>query len=220
MRVVLADDSVLLREGLARVLTEVGFEVAGQAGDAEELLALVRSRRPDVAVVDVRMPPTQTNEGLVAAREIRSTHPDVGVLVLSQYVETTQAIDLLADGAGGVGYLLKDRVSAVTDFAEAVRRVGSGGSVVDPEVVSTLLGRERRPDPLASLTEREREVLALMAQGHSNQGIGQKLFLSGKTIETHIGTIFTKLGLLPADEGNRRVLAVLAYLRSPGNGSP
>jgi DNA-binding NarL/FixJ family response regulator len=218
MRVVLADDSVLLREGLARLLTDVGFDVVGQAGDAVELLELVRVRRPDVAIVDVRMPPTHTTEGLVAARKIRSDHTDVGVLVLSQYVETGQAIDLLADGTGGVGYLLKDRVSDLAEFAEAVRRVGAGGSAIDPEVVSTLLNRRRRTDPLRDLSGREREVLALMAEGYSNPGISQKLFLSSKTIETHVGAIFTKLGLLPGDDENRRVLAVLAYLRSPGDG--
>ncbi|MGQ0668711.1 MAG: response regulator transcription factor [Actinomycetota bacterium] len=217
MRVVLADDSVLLREGLARVLTDAGFEVLGQAGDASSLLHLVRRDPPDVAVIDVRMPPTNTNEGLVAALEIRATYQDVGVLVLSQYVETSHAMKLLADSSGGVGYLLKDRVSDVGEFAEAVRRVGAGGSVIDPEVVSTLLGRKRRPDPLAALTGREREVLALMAEGCSNQGIRQKLFLSPKTIETHVGAIFTKLGLLPGTDEHRRVLAVLAYLRSPGD---
>lgn len=217
MRVVLADDSVLLREGLARVLTDAGFEVTGQAGDASSLLHLVRRDRPDVAVIDVRMPPTNTNEGLVAALEIRATHQDVGVLVLSQYVETSHAMKLLGESTGGVGYLLKDRVSDVGEFAEAVRRVGTGGSVIDPEVVSTLLGRKRRPDPLAALTDREKEVLALMAEGRSNQGIRQKLFLSPKTIETHVGAIFAKLGLLPGADEHRRVLAVLAYLRSLGD---
>jgi DNA-binding NarL/FixJ family response regulator len=218
MQVVLADDSLLLREGLARLLTDAGFDVVGQAGDAVELLELVRGRRPDVAIVDVRMPPAHTTEGLVAARKIRSEHADVGVLVLSQYVETSQAIELLSDGTGGIGYLLKDRVSDLADFAEAVRRVGVGGSAIDPEVVSTLLGRKRRTDPLSGLSGREREVLALMAEGYSNPGIAQRLFLSSKTIETHVGAIFTKLGLLPTDDENRRVLAVLAYLRSPGDG--
>jgi len=219
MRVVLADDSILLREGVARVLTEAGFEVAGQAGDAVGLMRLVEAERPDVAIVDVRMPPTHTNEGLVAALRIRAEHEGVGVLVLSQYVETSQAMRLLGEGAGGVGYLLKDRVSDVADFTEAVRRVGTGGSAIDPEVVATLLGRKRSPDPLAGLTDRERQVLALMAEGWSNQGIRQKLFLSGKTVETHIGAIFAKLGLLQADDEHRRVRAVLAYVRSLGDAS-
>jgi DNA-binding NarL/FixJ family response regulator len=218
MRVGLADDSILLREGLARLLTDAGFEVVGQAGDAEELLDLVRQEGPDVVVVDVRMPPTYTNEGLVAAQTIRSARPSVGVLVLSHHVETGHAIDLLADGTGGVGYLLKDRVSDIEDFVGAVRRVGTGGSAIDPEVVSTLLGRKRRIDPLAGLTDREREVLELMAEGYSNEGIRLKLFVSTKTVETHVGSIFSKLGLLPAADENRRVLAVLAHLRSPGEG--
>ena len=216
MRVALADDAVLLREGLARLLAEAGFDVVGQAGDAPGLLRIVETERPDVAVVDIRMPPTHTNEGLVAALEIRARHREVGVLVLSQYVETSHAMKLLGDGAGGVGYLLKDRVSELGEFPEAVRRVGAGGSVIDPEVVSTLLGRRRVSDPLDALSDREREVLALMAEGSSNQGISQRLFLSPKTVETHVGAIFTKLGLLPAADEHRRVLAVLAHLRSLG----
>jgi DNA-binding NarL/FixJ family response regulator len=214
VRVVLADDSVLLREGVARVLAGAGFDVVGQAGDAAGLLRLVRTERPDVAVVDVRMPPTHTNEGLLAAQEIRAQQEGTGVLVLSQYVEASHAMNLLGDGRGGVGYLLKDRVSNVDEFVDAVRRVGSGGSAIDPEVVATLLGRRRQQDPLEALTDREREVLALMAQGYSNRGIRERLFLSPKTVETHIGAIFTKLGLQPADDEHRRVLAVLAHVRS------
>jgi DNA-binding NarL/FixJ family response regulator len=216
VRVVLADDSVLLREGLARVLADAGFEVVGQAGDAAELLRLVRTEQPDVAVVDIRMPPTRTTEGLIAAQEIRAAHPGVGVMVLSQYVETSQAMKLLAGGVGGVGYMLKDRVSDLAEFSDAVRRVAAGGSVIDPEIVSILLGRKRQPDPLEGLSDREKEVLGLMAQGRSNQGICQKLFLSPKTVETHVGSIFAKLSLLPAADEHRRVLAVLAYLRSLG----
>jgi DNA-binding NarL/FixJ family response regulator len=214
---VLADDSVLLREGLAHMLVDAGFEVVGQAGDAAGLLHLVRSERPDIAVVDVRMPPTHTDEGLVAAREIRDSCEGVGVLVLSQYVETKQAIGLLGGGEGGVGYLLKDRIADVAEFTDAVRRVGTGGSAIDPEVVAALLGRKRRDDPLAALTAREREVLGLMAEGRSNQAIRKRLFLSAKTVETHVGSIFAKLGLLPDDDEHRRVAAVLTYLRAPGN---
>jgi DNA-binding NarL/FixJ family response regulator len=214
IRVVLADDSVLLREGVARLLTEAGFEVAGQCGTAEALLALVRQTLPDVAVVDIRMPPTQTHEGLVAADSIRSEHAGrVGVLVLSQYVETDFALRLVTDGAGGVGYLLKDRVADVGEFAEAVRRVARGGSVIDPEVVALLVNRRRARGPLDELTEREREVLALMAEGRSNQAICDRLFVTAKTVEAHIASIFSKLGLLPAPDDHRRVLAVLTYLR-------
>jgi len=213
---VLADDSVLLREGLARVLTEAGFEVVGQAGDGEGLLKLVEDEQPDVALVDIRMPPTHTNEGLVAAREIRARHPGVAVLVLSQYVETTHAVRLLADNAGGIGYLLKDRVSDLGELSDAIRRVAAGGSAIDPEVVSRMLGRRRETNPLAGLSDREREVLALMAQGYANQAICQKLFLSPKTVETHVGAIFMKLGLLPTADEHRRVVAVLTYLRSLG----
>ncbi len=214
MRVIVADDSVLLREGVARVLTDAGFDVVGRAGDAEALMALVASEVPDVALIDVRMPPTFTNEGLVAAVDIRQAHDTVGVLVLSQYVEASHAIRLLGEGDGGVGYLLKDRVSDVEEFVDAVRRVGSGGSAIDPEVVAVLLGRRRTEDPLAALTDREREVLALMAEGYSNSGIRRRLFLSPKTIETHIGAIFTKLGLHSVDDEHRRVMAVLTHVRS------
>jgi DNA-binding NarL/FixJ family response regulator len=210
---VIADDSLLFREGLSRLLSENGFDVAGAAADADGLLAEVRTQQPDVAIVDIRMPPTQTTEGLQAAKRIRSTNINVGVLVLSQYVETHHAIDLLSDTRGGVGYLLKDRISDLHEFCDAVRRVGTRRSAIDPEVVSRLLGRRREHDPLADLTEREREILVLMAEGQSNNGIAQRLFLSPKTVETHVHRIFTKLGLFPDQEGHRRVLAVLTLLR-------
>ena len=214
MRVVLADDAVLFRKGLARLLADAGVDVVGQAGDGENLLELVRSTVPDVAIVDIRMPPTHTTEGLVAALRIREEHPDVGVLVLSQYVETTYAVQLLGPGTGRIGYLLKDRVPDVDEFIDVVQRVGCGGSVVDPQVVAQLLGKRRNPDPLAELTGREREVLALMAEGRSNQAICQRLYLSTKTVETHVSSIFAKLALAPASDNHRRVLAVLTYLRS------
>lgn len=212
VRVVLADDSVLFREGLARVLAERGFEVIAQACDAEELLAAVRREAPDVAVTDVRMPPTNSNEGLLAAQRIRAEHPGVGVLVLSHYVETRQAIRLLKDAPARVGYLLKDRVSDIAEFGEAVRRIAAGGSVIDAEVVAQLL-RRRDGDALGRLTGREQDILELMAQGRSNAAICAKLYLSPKTVETHVGSIFAKLGLLPAADDHRRVLAVLTYLR-------
>ncbi len=211
---VLADDSVLLREGVARLLEEAGFEVAGQAGDAEDLLRKVGAHKPDVVVVDVKMPPTHTDEGLRAAREIRARYPGMGVLVLSQYIEEGYAIDLLADGAEGVGYLLKDRISDIDRFREAVRRVAEGGSVLDPEVVSRMLGRRRREDPLADLTPREREVLHSMAEGRSNQAIADQLVVTERAVEKHVTSIFSKMGLAPAPEDHRRVLAVLTYLRS------
>jgi DNA-binding NarL/FixJ family response regulator len=214
MRVVLADDSVLLREGIARLLEDAGFEIVGQAGDPDELLLKVRSYSPDVAIVDIRMPPTQTDEGLQAAREIRAKHPGTGVLVLSQYVEPDYALDLLSESAEGVGYLLKDRVADVGEFAAAVRRVGEGGSALDPTVVSQLVGRRRKDDPLEDLSPREREVLELMAEGRSNQAICDRLFITQRAVEKHVTSIFTKLRL-PADAADhRRVLAVLAYLRS------
>jgi DNA-binding NarL/FixJ family response regulator len=214
LRIVVADDSVLLREGMARLLSEAGFEVVGLAGDADALLAAVDAHEPDVAIVDIRMPPTHTDEGLQAARAIREAHgASIGILVLSQYVETTFALALVADGAGGVGYMLKDRVADLDDFADAIRRIAKGGSVIDPEVVAQLVGRRRAKVPLDDLTEREREVLALMAEGRSNQAICDRLFLAPKTVEAHIANIFSKLELLPAPDDHRRVLAVLAHLR-------
>ncbi|HEY7538368.1 MAG TPA: response regulator transcription factor [Gaiellaceae bacterium] len=213
MRVVLADDSVLLREGIARLLEEAGFEVVGQSGDADDLLLKVRSYSPDVAIVDIRMPPTHTDEGLRAAREIRERYPSTGVLVLSQYVEAEYALDLLSESAEGVGYLLKDRVADIGEFAAAVRRVGEGGSALDPAVVSQLVGRRRQDDPVSTLTPREREVLELMAEGRSNQAIGDRLFITQRAVEKHVTSIFGKLRL-PADAADhRRVLAVLAYLK-------
>ena len=212
-RVVLADDSVLLREGVARLLEDAGFEIVGQAGNADELLLKVRSYAPDVAVVDIRMPPTHTDEGLRAAREIREKHPSTGVLVLSQYVESGYALDLLQGNAEGVGYLLKDRVSDVKEFAAAIKRVAEGGSALDPEVVSRLVGRRRGEDPVSQLTPREREVLELMAEGRSNQAIAEKMVVTLRAVEKHVTSIFGKLRL-PADEqDHRRVLAVLTYLR-------
>ena len=213
IRVVLADDAVLLREALASALTAAGFDVVGQADDLDSLLGLVARERPDVVVADVRMPPTHTTEGLEAARRIRAEHPEIAILVLSQYVETRYAVDLLRENPAGIGYLLKDRVTRVGDLAEAVRRVAGGGSVIDPEVVSLLLGRQRRHSPLDELTPREREILVLMAEGRSNQAIAQRLGLETKTVEGHVGAIFGKLGLEPATTDHRRVLAVLAFLR-------
>jgi DNA-binding NarL/FixJ family response regulator len=214
VRVVIADDSVLFREGLARVLTDGEFEVAAQAGDAEELREAVRREKPDVVVVDVRMPPTQTDEGTRVARELRAEQPEVGVLVLSQAIEVRHAFELFSEQPEGFGYLLKDRVLDVEEFYDSIRRVGRGGTVVDPEVVGQLIGRRRRQDPLDELTKREREVLELMAEGLSNQGICHKLFLSPKTVETHVHSIFGKLGLPQEPDEHRRVLAVLAFLRS------
>jgi DNA-binding NarL/FixJ family response regulator len=213
MRVVLADDSVLLRSGVARLLEDVGFEVVAQSGDAEELLRDVSTHEPDVAIVDIRMPPTHTNEGLRAAQEIRQRFPDVGVLVLSQYVEPAYAMELLADSADGVGYLLKDRVSDVDEFASAVRRVGEGGSALDAAVVSELLGRRRSHDPLAELTPPEREVLELMAEGKSNQAIAEELFQPLDAVDSQVTSIFSKLELPATENDHRRVLAVLTLLR-------
>jgi DNA-binding NarL/FixJ family response regulator len=214
VRVVIAEDSALLREGLARILAEGGFEVAAQCVNADELRDAVRRRKPDVAVVDVRMPPTHTDEGARAAREIRAEYPEVGVLLLSQVVEAAHALALFSERPEGFGYLLKDRVLEIDDFLEAVRRVSRGGTAIDPAVIAQLLGRPREDDPLAELTPREREVLALMAEGLSNRGICGRLFLSPKTVEAHVKNIFMKLGLMPAPDDHRRVLAVLAFLRS------
>ncbi len=214
MRLVVAEDSLLLREGLVRLLEEAGFEVLGQAADADELLRKVSAHKPDACVVDVRMPPTNTDDGLRAALSIRQEHPGVGVLVLSAYVEQAYAHELLADGAAGVGYLLKHRVAELERFTEAVRRVGEGGSVLDPEVVSQLMRRE--DSALAELTERELEVLGLMAEGRSNRGLAAQLVVTGRAVEKHVSSIFGKLGLDPVPEDHRRVLAVLRYLRDRG----
>lgn len=212
MRLVVADDSVLLREGVVRLLEEAGFEVVGQAGDAEDLLRKVRAHKPDAAIVDVRMPPTHTDEGIRAAQQIRAELPDVGVLVLSQYVEEAYARELLADDAAGIGYLLKDRVADVDALTDAVRRVAAGGSALDPEVVSGMLGRQRKDDPLDALTPREREVLGLMAEGRSNSAIAEQLVVTDRAVEKHVTSIFSKLNLAAAPEDHRRVLAVLAFL--------
>ena len=214
MRVVIAEDSALLREGLARILAEGDFEVTGQCANADELRDVVRRRRPDVAVVDVRMPPTHTDEGARAARELREEYPEMGVLLLSQVVEAAHALALFSERPEGFGYLLKDRVLEIDDFLEAVRRVARGGTAIDPDVIAQLLGRPRQDDPLSELTPREREVLALMAEGLSNRGICGRLFLSPKTVEAHVKNIFMKLGLMPTPDDHRRVLAVLAFLRS------
>ena len=213
VRVVLADDSVLLREGVARLLDEAGFDVVAQSGNADDLLRHVAMHQPDVAVVDIRMPPTQTDEGLRAAKEIREQHPATGVLVLSQYVEPGYAMELLSDSAESVGYLLKDRVADLDEFAAAVRRVAEGGSALDPAVVSQLVGRHRRDDPLTGLSPREREVLELMAEGRSNQAIAERLFVTLRAVEKHVTSIFVKLRLPATAEDHRRVLAVLALLR-------
>ena len=212
VRVVLADDSVLLREGVARLLDDAGFDVVAQSGNADDLLRHVAMHQPDVAVVDIRMPPTQTDEGLKAAKQIRERHPDVGVLVLSQYVEPGYAMELLAESAESVGYLLKDRVADIDEFAAAVRRVAEGGSALDPTVVSQLVGRHRRDDPLADLSPREREVLELMAEGRSNQGIAEQLVVTERAVEKHVTSIFGKLDLTTSAEDHRRVLAVLRFL--------
>lgn len=214
MRLILADDSVLIREGLASVLREAGYEIVAQVGDAKQLLTAVEHDPPDVCVVDIRMPPTHTTEGLVAALEIRRRFPKLGVLVLSQHVETHYAMQLLGGDASGVGYLLKDRLGDINEVIDAIRHVAAGRSVIDPTVVSTLLGRRREADPLDELTERERRVLTLMAEGRSNRAIGERLFLSPKTVEAHISTIFSKLSIQDTPDDNRRILSVLAYLRA------
>lgn len=213
MRIVIADDALLFREGVARLLAEAGFAVVGQAGDAVELVDLVRAERPDVAIVDIRMPPTHTTEGLDAAVTLDKVHPGIGVLVLSQYVEAHHAVRLLGDDLPGRGYLLKESVTDLDRFAAAIRTVAAGGVVVDPDVVAEMLGRRRSGGALAGLSDREAEVLGLMAQGRSNQAICAELFLSPKTVETHVRNIFTKLDLPAGADGNRRVLAVLTFLR-------
>jgi DNA-binding NarL/FixJ family response regulator len=214
VRVVVGEDSVLLREGVVRLLEEADMEVVAQAGDEDDLLRKVRAHRPDVAVVDIRMPPTHTDEGLRAARTIRLELPATGVLVLSQYVEDAYAFELLGEDASGAGYLLKDRIADVEGFTEAVRRVGQGGSALDPEVVARLVGRRRRGDPLDALTARERDVLELMAEGRSNHAIGEQLVITERAVEKHVTSIFGKLGLAPTSDDHRRVLAVLTYLRA------
>ncbi|MFY1668441.1 response regulator [Plantactinospora sp. WMMB334] len=212
MRVVLAEDLYLLRDGLSRMLTAHGFEVVAAVETGPELLAALLERRPDVAVVDVRLPPTQTDEGLQAALAARRQVPGLPVLVLSQHVEQLYARELLADGTGGIGYLLKDRVFNAEQFVDAVRRVAGGGMAMDPDVIAKLVARSSRDTPMARLTPREREVLELMAEGRSNSAIGQRLFLSESAVGKHTASIFGKLGLAPSDDDNRRVLAVLAYL--------
>jgi DNA-binding NarL/FixJ family response regulator len=214
VRVIVADDSMLLREGVVRVLKDAGFDVVGQAGNGEELMHQVRQQKPDVAIIDIPMPPTYTDEGLRAALAIRAEIPETAVLVLSQYLEDQYALELLGQDAAGVGYLLKDRVSDLERFSDAVRRVAEGGSALDPEVVSQMLGRRRIVDPLAALTSREREVLALMAEGRSNQAISEVLVISERAVEKHVTSIFTKLDLPQAAESHRRVLAVLAFLHA------
>jgi DNA-binding NarL/FixJ family response regulator len=213
VRVVIADDAVLLREGAVRLLEEAGFEVVAQAGDADDLLRKVRAHKPDVAIIDVRMPPDNSDDGLRAALTIREELPEVGILLLSQYVEDRYLAELLATGAEGVGYLLKDRIAEVERLSEAVERVAARGSVLDPEVVAQMLGRSREEDPLDALTAREREVLGLMAEGRTNRAIAGELFISERAVERHVTSIFTKLELSPAEEDHRRVLAVLTYLR-------
>jgi serine/threonine-protein kinase len=216
MRVVLADDEALLREGLARLLEEAGFEVSGTAQDAPGLLRLVEARRPDVAITDIKMPPSHTDEGLIAGREIRRRFPDVGVLVLSHYLESRYAMSLVEELPQRSGYLLKDRVSEIGSLTDALRRIADGECVIDPTIVSRLVSHRRNAGPLAELTPREREVLALMAEGHSNQGICEQLFLSPKTLEGHVGNIFRKLDIGEAPAYHRRVIAVLTFLRAGG----
>jgi DNA-binding NarL/FixJ family response regulator len=213
MRVVVAEDSTLLREGLVRLLREAGFEVAGQAANGQELLRLVHREVPNVVVVDIRMPPSRTDEGLKAAEEIRCGFPGVGVLILSEYLESQYAMRLIQSASGGIGYLLKERVSDIQTFADAVRRVAEGEFVIDPEIVARLVGRRRSPNPMEELTGRELEILGLMAEGRSNRSISQKLFLSPSTVESHVRNILSKLELEESSEHNRRVMAVISYLR-------
>jgi len=216
MRIVLADDEALLREGLAGLLVEAGFEVVGTAQDAAGLIRLVEARRPDLAITDIKMPPSHTDEGLIAAQEIRQRFPEVGVLVLSHYLESRYAMSLVEELPERSGYLLKDRVSEIGALADALRRIDDGECVIDPAIVSRLVSHRRNAGPLSELTAREREVLALMAEGHSNQGICERLFLSPKTLEGHIGNIFRKLDIGDAPDYHRRVVAVLTFLRAPG----
>jgi serine/threonine-protein kinase len=216
MRVIVADDEALLRQGLVQLLAKAGFDVAGEARDAAGLMRLVEARRPDLVITDIKMPPDHTDEGIVAAQEIRAKHPQIGVLVLSHYLESRYAMRLLEAYPGGTGYLLKDRVSDIAVLADALRRIAEGECVLDPTIVSRLVARRENAGPLAELTDREREVLALMAEGHSNRGIGERLFVSPKTVEGHVGQIFRKLGIDEAPTAHRRVVAVLAFLRATG----
>jgi DNA-binding NarL/FixJ family response regulator len=220
VRVALADDGMLFREGVARLLAEGGFAITASCATADGLLEAVERDPPDVAIVDMRMPPTQTDEGLQAAREIRARHPGVGVLVLSQYAEPGLAMQLLGESVEGLGYLLKDRVQDIDEFAAAVRRVATGGSAIDPEIVSGLLRRERTPDPLAGITPRDREVLGLMAEGRSNRAIAERLGVTERAVQKHITSIFQRLGLGASDDDHRRVLAVLEFLRAHPGGVP
>ncbi len=222
MRVVIAEDQALLRQGIVRLLADAGFDVVAEAADAPDLLRKVAAHKPDVAIIDVQMPPDNTDDGLRAAMEIRATLPEVGVLVLSQFAEERYAVDLIGDSAERVGYLLKDRVTDFSGFADAVRRVGMGGSVLDPTVVAHMLGRRRRNDPLEALTPREREVIDLMAQGRSNKGIAEALVVTPHAVEKHVTSIFAKLGVAGGAEDHRRVLAVLTFIRgsAPGSASP